>query len=389
MKSQPFPRRWRRLGLALALALVLICAAACSRPAADNPGEPEAAEAASSARSVVTLPVREITLRDTVRLTAEVAAWAAVTVAAETTGRIVELPAEIGDQVARDQLVARIDDATVSARHSQAEAEVAQTTAALAQAERDLERGRELAKTQDISEGDLDRLTLARDTAEPQLAAARARARLSEESLADTVVRAPFAGVVSERPVEVGTWIAPGSPVVRLVDHRRVKVRGAASQRDRARLRTGLPAEVRVEALPGLTFAGRIRLLGQEADARTGTYLVEVAVDAPRAPSGERLLPGMQGSILVEIGARPALVIPRSALIPTAAGEGVFAVGDDVARFTVPETGEITKDQVEILSGLAAGDEVVVIGQHVLEDGDQVRRDPDAGDLAVFESQAP
>ncbi len=385
MSSQPFPRRRRRRGLAVAL----LCAVACSRPTADNPGNPEAAEETSSVRSVVTLPAREITLRDTVRLTAEVAAWAAVTVAAETTGRIVELPAEVGDEVARDQLVARIDDATVSARHSQAEAEVAQATAALAQAERDLERGRRLAATQDISEGDLDRLTLARDTADAQLAAARARARLSGESLADTVVRAPFAGVLSERPVEIGTWIAPGSPIVRLVDHRRVKVRGAASQQDRARLRTGLAAAVRVDALPGLTFAGHIRLLGQEADARTGTYLVEIAVEAPRAPSGERLLPGMQGSIVVEIGARPALVIPRSALITTAAGEGVFTAVDGVARFTSPETGEITKDQVEIVAGLAAGDEVVVIGQHVLEDGDPVRRDPEARDLAAFESQAP
>ncbi len=322
-------------------------------------------------RTVVTEPARQILLRDTVQLSAEVMPWAAVTVAAEITGRVVELPAEVGDEIGAGTPVGRIDDATARVELARTQAEATRARVALTQAERDLERGRELAKTQDISTGDLDRLNLERDTASAELAAAEARRDLYRQNADKTVVRAPFAGVVSERFVEVGSWISPGAPVVRLVSQRRVKVRGSATQRDRARLSVDLPARVTVDALPGTVFEGEIRVLGQEADAETGTYLVEVAVAQAQNEAG-RLLSGMQGSIEVEIGAREALVIPRAALVTTADGEGVFVVDDGTVRFVRPQAGVVTEDRLEIVAGLAAGDDVVVVGQHVLHDGDPV-----------------
>jgi membrane fusion protein (multidrug efflux system) len=326
---------------------------------------------------VVTAAAEEVALRDVVRLSAEVTPWASVTVAAEATGRVVELPVEVGDEVGAGALLARVDDEASRARLAESEARVAEAEATLEQAERDLERGRQLADTRDISQTELDRLALARDTAAARLAADRASARLQRTMVADAETRAPFAGVVSERRVEIGSWISPGSPLVRLVDRRRLKIRGAASQRDRARLTPGLPASVRADALPDTVWQGSVRLLGQEADEATGTYLVEVTVDPPRAQTGERLLPGMQGSIEVEIGQRPALMIPRVALITTADGDGLFVVrdggeGGTVARFLQPRTGVTSADRLEILEGLDAGDRVVVAGQHVLHDGDPV-----------------
>ena len=374
----------------------VLCLSAC-----DDPGSTTgvgdataAAEETKPARTVVTELAAVVNLRRTVELTAEAAPWAAVTVAAEATGRIVELPVEAGDPVDAKTVLARIDDAKVRAELDQARAEVAQAEATLAQAERALERGRELATTRDISEDDLDRLTLAYDTAQPRLAAARARVTMKQQSLDGTVVRAPFAGVISERFVELGSWIATGSPLVRVVDQRRIKMIGAASQRDRARLRTGMPAEVRLEALPGVTFEGRVRLLGQEADQRTGTYRVEVAVDDPRAPfvdgsadgsAGDRLLPGLQGTLVVELGARQALTIPRSALFLGAGGEGVFTVRAGTARWVTPEVGTMSEDRAEILSGLEEGDPVVTLGQHMLHDGDPVLIA--AGETEVDEAQ--
>jgi len=367
------------------LLLLALSTTACG-PAADPAAEPADPPRAQQRplRRVVTAAAEEVALRDLVRLSAEVTPWASVTVAAEATGRVVELPAEIGDEVAAGALLARVDDEASRARLAQSEARVAETQAMLEQAERDLERGRQLAETRDISLTELDRLALARDTAAAQLDAERASTRLQRSMVDDAVARAPFAGVVSDRLVEIGSWIAPGSPLVRLVDRRRLKVRGSATQRDRARLTPGLPAAVRADALPGIAWQGSIRLLGQEADDATGTYLVEVAVDEPRAATGERLLPGMQGSIEVEIGERRALMIPRVALITTADGDGVFVVRDgdgdgeagSVARFVQPQTGITSEDRLEILAGLAAGDRIVVAGQHVLHDGDPVEGEP-------------
>ncbi|MEE8526920.1 MAG: efflux RND transporter periplasmic adaptor subunit [Thermoanaerobaculia bacterium] len=369
------------------LLLLALATAACGPPAEPAATSGTVADPAKAAqqrplRRVVTAVAERVALRDVVRLSAEVTPWAAVTVAAEATGRVVELPVEVGDEIAAGTLLARVDDEASRAQLAHSEARVAAAEATLEQAERDLERGRQLAETQDISLTELDRLALGRDTATAQLDADRASARLQQSMVDDAETRAPFAGMVSDRMVEVGSWIAPGSPLVRVIDRRRLKVRGSATQRDRARLTPGLSAAVRVDALPGAVWEGSVRLLGQEADGATGTYLVEVAVREPQAPTGERLLPGMQGSIEVEIGERPALMIPRLALITTADGDGVFVVRDgasdddgSVARFLQPQTGITAEDRLEILAGLEAGDRVVVAGQHVLHDGDPVEDD--------------
>ncbi len=371
----------RAAPLLFALGLFL---AACGSGDPPMAGEGTATDdEARPARTMVTEVVVVTNLRDTVELTAEAAPWAAVTVAAEATGRVVELPVEQGDTVAAAAVLARIDDTRARAELDQARAEVDHAEATLAQAERALERGRELATTRDISDDDLDRLTLARDTARARLAGARARVTMSRRRLDDTVAHAPFAGVVSERFVELGSWIATGSPLVRVVDRRRIKMIGAASQRDRARLRPGMPAEVRIEALPGVTFEGRLRLLGQEADQRTGTYRVEVAVDDPVTPSGDtssgdQLLPGLQGTLVIELGARRTLTMPRSAFFLSAEGEAVFAVRDGIARLVIPRLGTVSGDRVEILSGLDEGDHLVTIGQHMLHGGDPVLIEPGA-----------
>lgn len=381
-QPSPVSKAGRRAASLPALLAALSLACGSDEPAAD-PAAP--AGASQPVRTVVTAAAEEVVLRDVVRLSAEVEPWAAVTVAAEATGRVVEVAVDVGDRVAAGDLLVRVDAEEVRAQLAQAEAQVAEAEATLRQAERDFGRGRQLAETQDISRGELDRLELARDTAAARLEAARASVRLRRTAVAHTETLAPFAGVVSERSVEVGSWTAPGSPLVRLVDQSRLKVRGSASQEDRARLARGMPARVTADALPGVVWEGDVRLLGQEADDATGTYLVEVAVPSPRAATGraagsERLLPGMQGAVEVVVGERRALVVPRAARVSTAAGEGVFVVdsADDsaTARFLEPAFGGTSGDQLEILSGLAAGSRVVVVGQHVLHDGDPIRVEP-------------
>jgi RND family efflux transporter MFP subunit len=320
-------------------------------------------------RAVVTRPAAEAMLHTTIEMAGEVRPWAAVTVAAEAAGRVVELQVEVGDKVSAGEILVRLDDEQVQARHKAALAEVARAEAALEQAERDRERGRQLAATRDIAEGDLERLVLACDTLAAQLDAARAGLDLAEQAVADTVVRAPFAGIISERMVEQGSWIAPGAPVARLLDQDRLKVAGAASQRDRARLEAALPAEITAPALPGEVYAGTVRLLGQEAEPATGTYLVEIAVNQPVASSGARLLPGMQARVTIALGSTRTLAVPRQALVSTSAGEGVFIVNAGKAHFRTPELGQIHDELVEIRSGLAPGDQVVISGQHVLSNG--------------------
>lgn len=344
-------------------------------PSPEPESTPPVAE--TERRTVITGVVEQRWLHDAVEVSAEVAPWAVVTVGAESAGRVVELTVEAGDEVAKGQTLARLDGAQVAARLAQAEAQTAEAKAALAQAERDAERGRQLLTTQDISEGDFDRLQLAQQTAAARLEAALAGVRLARQAANDTVMKAPFTGVVSERHAEIGSWVSPGTPLFRILDPRRLKVRGAVAQRDRARLRVGLEATVRVDALPGAQWAGRIRRLGQEADPRTGTYLVEIEVESSlSAPTTDalrvELLPGMQAVLRLAISSREALVVPRDAVSEQADGQVVFALEGDVVRRLTPRLGEDAGDWVEVLDGLTHGQVVVVAGQHVLRDGDTV-----------------
>jgi RND family efflux transporter MFP subunit len=352
----------------LAITVALAAISACT-PGSDQ----STGEEVVKARAVVTEPVAEMMLQTTIELSGEVRPWAAVTVVAEAAGRIVELWTEVGETVTAGQIVARLDDDRARARLEVARAEVARAEAGLTQARRDLTRGEQLAATNDISDVDLESLHLAHDTVQAQLAAVKANLDLAEQALADSVVRAPFSGTVSARMVEIGSWISPGTPVIRLLDHSRVKIAGAASQRDRACLRTGLAAEIHAPALPEESFNGTIRLLGQEAEAATGTYLVELAVIDPTTPSGSRLLTGMQVSVIIAIGEHQTLAIPRQALVRTTSGDGVFIVNNGIAHFKAPELGEVHDLLVEIHSGLQPGDRIVISGQHILVDGCQVQ----------------
>ena len=336
---------------------------------------PEAADPTTEerpVRTVVTQTVESTVLRDVVALSAEVVPWAAVTVAAEGAGRVVEVLVEEGDSVVEGQVLARLDDAEVRSRLAQSEAQLAEAEALVVQAERDTLRGREMHETSDISLGELEQLELSWQTTQARRDAAVASVELARQAVTDTTVRAPFAGVVSERRVEVGSWLSPGAPVLRLLDRRRLKVRGAATQGDRARLDLGLAAEVRADALAGATWQGPVRLLGQEADPRTGTYGVEIEITEPTATDGRRLLPGMQAEVVIEVGTRQALTLPRSALVETAEGSVLFVFDQGVARRIVPELGEAVEERFEVLRGLEEGQAVIVAGQHVLRDGDRV-----------------
>jgi membrane fusion protein (multidrug efflux system) len=321
---------------------------------------------------VAAATVSELDIRDEIVLSAEVAPWAGVTLTAELAAQVHRLTVDIGDRVTEGQVLAVLDEAESRALQAQAEAQAVRARAALAQAETDLERGEKLAATSDISVNDLDSLRLGRDTAAAQAAEAEAAVELARERMADTSIRAPWPGVISERMVEIGTWVSIGSPVLRLVDDRRMKARAAASQVDRSRLQPGFAVVVRAHALPGAVFAGRVRALGSEADTASGTYLVEAVVDRPVAPSGARLLAGMQGTMTVEIGVISGLFVPRSAVIERDGKPTVFVIDGGVARARFPQLGRETPDHVQVLGGIEVGRRVVTQGQHLLTDGDRV-----------------
>jgi multidrug efflux pump subunit AcrA (membrane-fusion protein) len=201
------------------------------------------------------------------------------------------------------------------------------------------------------------------------IASAEAEIRSLQEDLADTVIRAPFAGMIGERFVEVGDLVTPGQKLFTVLDIASVKIMAQVASDYIHYMRPGVKVEVMRRAQPGRIFEGRVARVHPEADLRNRTFSVEVEVPN----QGEsRLLPGMFARVRIPVLAiEGATLVPRDALLEDPQGAYLY-VADPVSR-TARRRNVVVGDQgpeeALILSGIAQGDLLVTRGQELLHDG--------------------
>jgi RND family efflux transporter MFP subunit len=198
-------------------------------------------------------------------------------------------------------------------------------------------------------------------------------------------IRAPWAGEVAATRVEVGDYVTPGQPVIDLVDASTLKVRAPAPAADVPYLEVGAEVAIRVDAFPGEVFAGRLVRLGAELDPRARSLDVEAEI----ANRDGRLKPGM--SARLEVPRRTltdAVLVPLESLVDLGEARAVFVVEDGVARRRVVELGPVVGERVVVLSGVAAGEPVVVEGEQRIADGQEVEEAGAAAPAAPAEAVA-
>ena len=331
---------------------------------ADGAGEVPPSDSAASATRVVNVEVVTVapeSFEDQVSITGTVEAERDVTVAAEESGVVREVFVAKGTRVRAGQPLVKIDDQILRAQHDQARAE-----AALAR--ETYERQRRLWEEEKIgSELTFLQAKYRAETAEAQVRVLGAR-------LDRTVVRAPISGMLDARTVEVGSMVAPGAPVARVIDIDTLKVTGGVPERYAGEVQRGAGATVTFETFAGRDFQGRTRFVGSAVNEQNRTFPVEIAI--PNA--GGMLKPGMVARVRLARGAqREAILVPREAVLRTESGYAVFTVqqqdGRTVAQVTPVITGAGTANRVVIESGLAPNDQVVVVGQHQVAHGDVVQ----------------
>ncbi len=208
--------------------------------------------------------------------------------------------------------------------------------------------------------------------ADAEVASARAELARARQALADTQVRAPFAGIISKKSVTLGEQVGPGSVFVTLADISAVKILIRIPADDVASIRAGGEAEVGVSGFP-TPLPGRVGYIGPRADPETRTFPVEVLVENRGA---RRLLPGMFARVTIAVRAYPAaILIPRSSLFTDGADASVFVVdsGKEVARKQSVGVARTFGSQLLIERGLKADDLLVVVGQRLLRDGAAIR----------------
>jgi RND family efflux transporter MFP subunit len=206
--------------------------------------------------------------------------------------------------------------------------------------------------------------------AEAQVAQAEAELAELEIRRAQTEIMSPLTGTVGERHVDPGALVTSSTPIVLILSLSKLVTVVNVPERDINQIQVGNLARVVVDAVPGEELAGRVVRISPILDAQTRTAPVEIEV----ANTSERLKAEMFARVDLNLTTeRPALLIPRDALVYRGARPGVFVVESDVARFQVIETGLAMEGRIEVRSGLSEGMTVVTRGANLLKNGDTVQ----------------
>lgn len=265
-----------------------------------------------------------------------------------------DLPVRVGQRVARGEIVARLDDVNPQAMYRQAKS-------ALADAQLDLERMETLFTQGAVSRQTLDKARLAHSVAESNFAAARDLIELP----------APIAGEIVRVHVQPGEMAAPGQPVVTVAASKQVLVRFRASAEERRQLRRGLTARIHLTLADTAAIEGTVEKVEDAADPKTRLFEVTVRSDNPQG----LLKPGVLTNVDIVVERRADIItVNREAFLTASASPRLYVVTPDSrAQIRDVTVGAQSAVRAEIVSGLAAGDRVVVFGQNRLADGELVR----------------
>lgn len=364
----------RHLALLIAAAALASSGFACrgeEQPAAAAPRADTRADTGPAAVAEVTVghPTRQV-VRTDVEVPGTFVPFDETTVSAEGAGPVVAIRVDEGDRVARGQVLVVQDTTKAALAVEQAEALLAQARANYARAKADLDRKRQLFEERTIPQNQFDSFKAQHDAAAAAVGAAQSALALARRQLQELTVVAPYAGVIKERKVAIGTYARPGDALVVLMRVDPLKLQFELPEKYAARIRSGLDVQAAVAALPGRVFTGTVRTVSPALAVQSRAVKVEATV-----PNGRYdLKPGFFAAVRVPLASLAGSVaIPHSALVRREGVEHVFVVRGDRVELVRVETGAETADLVEVVSGLTEADAVVVAGAETLRAGDRVK----------------
>jgi membrane fusion protein (multidrug efflux system) len=273
----------------------------------------------------------------------------------EVSGRIATIGFRDGQVVKKGQLLVGLD-ATLN------EAEVAQYRAEYDLALSNLKRSEDLARQKFISSS-------AQETAASNAQVAEARLKLAQARLSKMKIVAPFDGIVGIRGVSLGDYVKDGTDLVNVEDVRILKVDFRLPERSLGQIRQGQDVEVVADALPNERWQGQIEAINPRVDANGRSLELRGRLDN----ASGKLRPGMFVRVRVIVGERNGLLVPEEAIVPQGDAFYVYKVVEGAAKRVPVKIGVRRDAKVEIVEGIAAGDQVVTAGMRLSRDGQPVR----------------
>jgi RND family efflux transporter MFP subunit len=293
------------------------------------------------------------------------------TVLAEITGTVLRVSAEPGERVARGAVLFQIEDTALREAVLSARAATTSARQALTLAERNAERSGALFDAGAISQRMLEDAELAVEGARAQLSDAEARLALARSQLGKATVRAPIAGVLSERPASTGDVVQPGTELFTIIDPASMRLEAGVPSTELPFVREGFQVEFEVTGTEGRTFLGRISRVIPTVDPVTRQVTVFVTI-----PNVEgRLVAGLYAEGRLSARSRSALLVPVEAVDLGTVPPTALRLRGGVLELVPVELGlrEEGQGNVEVVSGLAAGDTVLVGAARSITPGAAVR----------------
>lgn len=397
----------KKFTLITAATLLTVFVAGCGKERTPNAIQPPATEA----KNVSIAYVANSTIEDFYEATGTVKAKTTTQVSANKMGRIISFPAAEGDTVSRGQLLVEIDSSESKTQLLKAQASMNEAQASLIEVKRSVdsanaavrtaEANKQLAETtfgrykelfsrgsasaQEFDEAqsrlkvatsELDRAQANVQTILAKNKQINARIELAQADIASTKVLdgyskvfAPVSGVIVRKFAELGATAVPGAPLLALEDNSQYRLEAAVEESRSKLVRLGSRVNVRIDALGGGEIMGTVIEVLPTSDAASRSSIVKIDL-----PANPLLRTGLYGLARFPLAQKEAITVPQASIVQRGQLTGVYVVGPEGAvHFRIVTTGKTSEGVVEILSGVAEGDEVASSDVDKLTDGTKVR----------------
>lgn len=389
------------------LAASLAISAACGTSRASSPQRATAPEI----RNVSIVRVSRSSIDEFYETTGTVKAKTTTQISANLLGHIISFPAAEGDVVSRGQLLVEIDGSESRAQLQRAQAALAEAQASSAELDRSVEsanaavriaeankqlaevtfgRYKELFQRRSVSAQEFDEARSRFNVAVSELERARANVReivAKKEQITARIdqakaeiatakvyegysrIVAPVSGIVVKKFAEAGATASPGQPLMSIEDNSQYRLEVGVEESRSRFVHIGSRVNVRIDALGGGDVVGTVAEILPTSDAASRSYTVKIDL-----PANSLLRSGLYGLARFALSQKEAMTVPQTAVVQRGQLTGIYTVGSDgAAHFRIVNTGKGSDGNVEVLSGLNEGDEIVASDTAKLNDGTRVR----------------
>jgi RND family efflux transporter MFP subunit len=310
-------------------------------------------------------------LEHTLPLTGTLTPFNEATVKAKVAGELIEVAVREGESVKQGQVLARIDQTEVRARVAAREADVAAARAQLDWADKNRSTQKALLDRKFISQNAFDNIQSNYEVAVARLRSAGAELVVARKSLGDSVLVAPFSGIVAQRHVQPGERVALDAKVITVVNLSRLELGAAVPAVEISKLSVGQQVAFRIDGFGERAFGGRIERINPATVSGSRSVNVYAVIDNPEGV----LRGGLFAQGAVSLGrVERALVVPASAVREEIGQTFVYAIEDGlVKRKNVAVGAADASGRVQVLQGLAAGERIVRVNLGALRDGVSAR----------------